>query len=372
MSHAWHARTDTAEFVDRDEGCARSGGRSVPPRQRRVWPRCKARSTRWRPTDCGCSVWRARRFASGAWPESQHDFAFDVSRPDRTCRSAAAERARRRRRMPIGRHPCGDDHRRLSGDGAERSRGRRVSTRRCRDGRRTAKRSMIPSWRDACRDRNGVRADHARAEAAHRQRAESQRRDRRDDRRRRERCAVAEGSAHRHRDGWARHRRRARGVVDRAARRRLRIDRHFGPARSANLRQPAQGDGFIFAVHVPIAGLALLPLLFGLPIVLWPIHIAFLEMVIDPVCSLVFEAETEEDDVMRRPPRSPDQPLFSRSLIGWSVLQGAVAFALVAAIFIIAFSRGMPETGSACADVLLACSHDRQSDLRQPFLQRAR
>ena len=59
--------------------------------------------------------------------------------------------------------------------------------------------------------------------------------------------------------------------------------------------------GFIFAVHVPIAGLALLPLLFGLPILFGPMHIAFLEMVIDPVCSLVFEAETEEDDVMRRP-----------------------------------------------------------------------
>ena len=64
--------------------------------------------------------------------------------------------------------------------------------------------------------------------------------------------------------------------------------------------------GFIFAVHVPIAGLALLPLLFGLPILFGPMHIAFLEMVIDPVCSLVFEAETEEDDVMRRPPRAPD------------------------------------------------------------------
>ncbi len=108
-----------------------------------------------------------------------------------------------------------------------------------------------------------------------------------------------------------------------------------------NLRK---ATGFIFAVHVPIAGLALLPLLFGLPIVLWPIHIAFLEMVIDPVCSLVFEAEVEEDDVMRRPPRSPNQPLFSGSLIGWSVLQGGVAFALVAAIFVVAFSRGMPET----------------------------
>jgi P-type Ca2+ transporter type 2C len=100
---------------------------------------------------------------------------------------------------------------------------------------------------------------------------------------------------------------------------------------------------FIFAVHVPIAGLALLPLLFGLPILFSPIHIAFLQMVIDPVCSLVFEAETEEDDVMRRPPRAPDAPLFSGPLIGWSLLQGACAFVLVACIFVVAFRRGLPE-----------------------------
>ena len=102
--------------------------------------------------------------------------------------------------------------------------------------------------------------------------------------------------------------------------------------------------GFIFAVHVPIAGLALLPLLFGLPILLGPMHIAFLEMVIDPVCSLVFEAETEEDDVMRRPPRSSEEPLFSRHLIAWSVLQGGFAFALVGAIFVIGYWQGMPVT----------------------------
>jgi P-type Ca2+ transporter type 2C len=101
--------------------------------------------------------------------------------------------------------------------------------------------------------------------------------------------------------------------------------------------------GFIFAVHVPIAGLALLPLLFGLPILLGPMHIAFLEMVIDPVCTLVFEAEPEEDDVMRRPPRQPDAPLFSSALIGWSVIQGLLAFALVAGIFFVALRRGMPE-----------------------------
>ena len=107
-----------------------------------------------------------------------------------------------------------------------------------------------------------------------------------------------------------------------------------------NLRKAV---GFIFAVHVPIAGLALLPLLFGLPLLLGPMHIAFLEMVIDPVCTLVFEAEAEEDDVMRRPPRRPDEPLFSRALIAWSVLQGSLAFALVGAIFVIAYRRGMPE-----------------------------
>jgi len=99
---------------------------------------------------------------------------------------------------------------------------------------------------------------------------------------------------------------------------------------------------FIFAVHVPIAGLALLPLLFGLPILLGPMHIAFLEMVIDPVCSLVFEAEGEEDDVMSRRPRDPAEPLFSGAMIAWSVLQGALAFGLVATIFVVALGQGMP------------------------------
>jgi Ca2+-transporting ATPase len=100
--------------------------------------------------------------------------------------------------------------------------------------------------------------------------------------------------------------------------------------------------GFIFAVHVPIAGLALLPLAFGLPIIFSPIHIAFLQMVIDPVCTLVFEAEIDERDVMLRPPRAPDTPLFSWPLIVWSVLQGALAFGFVSVVFIVALWRGMP------------------------------
>lgn len=101
--------------------------------------------------------------------------------------------------------------------------------------------------------------------------------------------------------------------------------------------------GFIIAAHVPIAGLALLPLFFGYPLLLGPMHIAFLEMVIDPVCSLVFEAEREEDDIMRRAPRNPSEPLFSVQLIVWGVFQGALALALVAGIFLTVSARGMPE-----------------------------
>jgi P-type Ca2+ transporter type 2C len=99
---------------------------------------------------------------------------------------------------------------------------------------------------------------------------------------------------------------------------------------------------FILAVHVPIAGLALLPLLLGLPILFTPIHIAFLEMVIDPVCTLVFEAETEERDLMRRRPRPPAEPLLPRRLLVWGLVQGLLAFALVGSIFVLAHLRGMP------------------------------
>jgi Ca2+-transporting ATPase len=100
---------------------------------------------------------------------------------------------------------------------------------------------------------------------------------------------------------------------------------------------------FIFAVHVPIAGLALLPLFFGLPILFGPIHIALLEMVIDPVCALVFEAERDENDIMRRRPRDSGEPLFSLSMILWSVFQGCLAFAMLATVFFVETGSGIPE-----------------------------
>jgi Ca2+-transporting ATPase len=100
---------------------------------------------------------------------------------------------------------------------------------------------------------------------------------------------------------------------------------------------------YIIAVHVPIAGLALLPLLAGLPLIFGPIHIAFLEMIIDPVCAMVFEAEPAEGDIMNRPPRATTSRLFSPALVTWSLLQGTIALLPLAALYAFAFDRGLPE-----------------------------
>jgi P-type Ca2+ transporter type 2C len=97
-------------------------------------------------------------------------------------------------------------------------------------------------------------------------------------------------------------------------------------------------------VHIPIAGLAILPLLLGLPLILAPIHIAFLEMVIDPACSVVLEAEEEERDVMLRPPRDPESPLLQPKRILWAALQGVIAFMILAGALVSAGRMGMPET----------------------------
>jgi len=91
--------------------------------------------------------------------------------------------------------------------------------------------------------------------------------------------------------------------------------------------------GYILAVHVPIAGMSLLPVLFGWPMVLGPIHVVFLELVIDPVSSIVFEAEPEEAGIMARPPRKPDTPLFDTALLLHGLLQGGVVMLAALGIF---------------------------------------
>jgi Ca2+-transporting ATPase len=101
--------------------------------------------------------------------------------------------------------------------------------------------------------------------------------------------------------------------------------------------------GFILAVHIPIAGLALLPLLTGLPVLFWPVHIAFLEMIIDPVCSLVFEAEGEEGDVMSRSPRPPTEPLLSLHALLSSAVRGATVLVVVGTVYVMSALAGVGE-----------------------------
>lgn len=101
---------------------------------------------------------------------------------------------------------------------------------------------------------------------------------------------------------------------------------------------------YVFAVHIPIAGMSLLPVLFGWPLVLLPVHIGFLELIIDPACSVVFEAVPEEENVMRRPPRAATQQLFGWPTLWRGFLQGFGALAIVAALFAFLLSSGRGET----------------------------
>jgi Ca2+-transporting ATPase len=66
----------------------------------------------------------------------------------------------------------------------------------------------------------------------------------------------------------------------------------------------------------------------------------FLELVIDPVCSIAFEAEPEERDIMRRPPRDPKTPLFSSRDIGFSLALGTIGLFSILAAYGLALGRG--------------------------------
>jgi Ca2+-transporting ATPase len=97
---------------------------------------------------------------------------------------------------------------------------------------------------------------------------------------------------------------------------------------------------YILAIHLPIAGMSLLPVLFNWPLLLLPVHIVFLELIIDPACSVVFEAEKEEARIMERPPRNLAEPLFGRKTIIFSLLQGIGVLLVVLAVYVTAIYRG--------------------------------
>jgi Ca2+-transporting ATPase len=99
---------------------------------------------------------------------------------------------------------------------------------------------------------------------------------------------------------------------------------------------------YILAIHIPIAGVALLPLITGAPLVLTPVLIALLELLIDPTCSIVFEAERGGPDLMRRPPRRARESIMSARVIWWSSLQGVLALLAVGAVHLHVSGLGLP------------------------------
>jgi Ca2+-transporting ATPase len=100
---------------------------------------------------------------------------------------------------------------------------------------------------------------------------------------------------------------------------------------------------YLLAIHVPIAGMSLIPVLFNWPLLFMPIHIAFLHLIIDPACSIVYEVEPAEADAMNRPPRDPKQPLFSKRVLLLSTLQGLGVLAMLLAVFGVCLGRGQGE-----------------------------
>ena len=103
---------------------------------------------------------------------------------------------------------------------------------------------------------------------------------------------------------------------------------------------------FVFAVHVPIAGLALIPVLLNWPLVLMPVHVVFLELIIDPACSVAFEAEPGEVGLMQRRPRRAGELLLSRRRLTVSFFQGFSVLVAVIAVFAVALYRGEPATNA--------------------------
>jgi Ca2+-transporting ATPase len=99
--------------------------------------------------------------------------------------------------------------------------------------------------------------------------------------------------------------------------------------------------GYTFAIHVPIAGLSLIPILLGdFPIILWPVHIVFLELIIDPACSIIFEAEKEELNIMERPPKRMDEPFFGAKKILFSCLQGIGVLLIALTVYFVGLNLG--------------------------------
>ncbi len=101
---------------------------------------------------------------------------------------------------------------------------------------------------------------------------------------------------------------------------------------------------YLLAIHIPIAGLSVIPILLNMPLILLPAHIAFLHLIIEPVCSIAFEAEPEDVNIMKRVPRASDERLYSRAILIPVIVQGMSVLIILMIVFFVAWKFGNGES----------------------------
>ncbi len=99
---------------------------------------------------------------------------------------------------------------------------------------------------------------------------------------------------------------------------------------------------YLIAFHPPLLLAALVVPLLGQPLLLLPVHLVWLELIVHPTASLVFEADPASPDLMRRPPRRPGQGLLTAVDFARAVGEGGVLFLGVLALYLAALDRGAP------------------------------
>lgn len=97
---------------------------------------------------------------------------------------------------------------------------------------------------------------------------------------------------------------------------------------------------YVISVHIPIALLSLLPVVFRWPIVLIPAHIVFLEFIIDPSSTIIFENEKENHNIMNRLPRKLSESMFNKRMVLKSLVQGLIVAIIVVASFGVLLNLG--------------------------------
>jgi Ca2+-transporting ATPase len=119
-----------------------------------------------------------------------------------------------------------------------------------------------------------------------------------------------------------------------------------------------QAISYTVAVHIPMIAAAMIPVFVGWPPLLAPVHIVFLELIINPVCSVVFENEPERENLMSLPPRRVGARLLSNRALGKGAMAGAVAAMLVLGLYAGLLSHGYDLTFARTLSfmALVACN----------------